>query len=161
MTHYHPAGSLPATIHWANRQLSPDDLERVGITRDRLYRAANPEKSARLTFDEAAKLDAALARRGLPQVFLDLYTQTVEAWLGNRPGSSEGRCIWRDLTACTTALGTLAERINEAMADGRLDLHEQREITKAAQEIIDRALPIRDRFGSPHDPLRVVESDSA
>jgi hypothetical protein len=143
----------------AVRRLSDAEVEAAtGRTVSWFRKCSDPNHPSRLSFDDAAKLDAALLRRGLRAEFSPLLAVFIErtlAQLGGMPaatGEEPHACLLRIMTS----LGETAKTLETAMEDGVLDRHERREIARLCDLIADHAHALKQSVEPPAEvtPIR-------
>ncbi|AUN31975.1 phage regulatory CII family protein [Niveispirillum cyanobacteriorum] len=142
-------GSIEDHLDKALHVLSDADLESVGMLRNTLAKQSNPNQAARLTLEDAAKLDALLSARGYPAVFVSHAKAQVEAILSGLRRETAPIPLDRRMLHLCAEVGDLTGAVTRAMEDGRLELHERRNIAREAQEVIDRAVALRDAVEPP------------
>lgn len=149
MAVHRKAGSIEDHLDKALHVLSDADLESVGLLRNTLAKQSNPNQPARLTLEDAAKLDARLLARGYPAVFVPQAQAQVEAILTGLRRVDAAVPLDRRLLHLFQEMGDLTDAVTRAMEDGQLDIDERRIITREAQQVIDLAVALRDAVEPP------------
>ncbi len=142
-------GSIEDHLDKALHVLSDADLEAAGLLRNTLAKQSNPNQPARLTLEDAAKLDALLSARGYPAVFVPHAQAQVDAILSGLRRADISIPLDRRLLRLFQEMGELTNAVTHAMEDGRLDMEERRTITREAQQVIDLAVALRDAVEPP------------
>lgn len=147
MTLHRTPGSVEAVLLQAIDIFTDADIRLLCKSRGHLYRLANPANKTRLSFEDAARIDAILTLKGQPAKFLSLFSDLI-AVFGSAPLE-----LQTDITVSLRKLaieaGELNKAVDDGMADGNLDLNERRVIAKEAQDVIDKATEIRDAAEPP------------
>lgn len=161
MTVARMAGSVEATLLDVLHNLSDADLLAfTGKRRSLFEKCSHPGHPTSLSLQDAAALDAALLSKNLPARFREIFDQMTQARLG---GATPRQPV--DLAAKLRHLaieeGELNAAVDQAMADGRLSTNERRQIARAAQDVADVAVVIRDAVEPPFEPENIVQFGAA
>lgn len=154
MTVHRAPGTVEATLAEAIHHLPAAAVEKfTGKSPSHFYKVSNPGSRWELHLKDAAKLDAALITKDMAPRFLPLLEAlTYEAVNGKANGS----CLYQMLHSGMVILGDLTRLIEEAHADGRIDLHESRDIAALFQSLMELGQQGRDEMKSLHDGPRVA-----
>lgn len=155
------AGSVHAVLADVLYNLTDAELQAwTGKTRNHFAKVSNPANRFGLHLEDAAALDAALLSKNLPARFREIFDQMTQARLG---GATPRQPV--DLAAKLRHLaieeGELNAAVDQAMADGRLSTNERRQIARAAQDVADVAVVIRDAVEPPFEPENIVQFGAA
>lgn len=145
----HP-GSTEAALLTALGKLSVMAIEEAtGKSQSYLYKCANTDAPQRLALADAIAIDQALVFQGDAPLILPRAT----ALCGLEPATPNAN-LDASLRRAMQGVGDLAGTVDDALADGELDINECRDIAKRAQEPIDALTRIRDHV-SPAGPRGV------
>jgi hypothetical protein len=128
----------PASIeHAILKSLSVLGSEAAGIagkSEQYLRMCSDPDDERQISVKVALKLDIATRLRGEGAPIAEAYGALLE----QVPSGRAGKCPQLAFMQIAAELGPLAGSITDALADGLIDLSEEREILALGHEVMDR-----------------------
>lgn len=144
---------IKAAVNHCRRTLGTRAEELTGKTESYLYKCSHPDEEGRnLSVKDAVALDVGMRAAGHGNPIFDAYA----ALLAAMPSARAGGCAMRAFLDIAERIGPLAATITNGMSDGKLDLHERREISEAAQDLIDQVRHLLDTIEVPRATASAV-----
>ena len=142
MTIARDPGTLEAVVMETIQNCTPNCIRKyTGQAPETFYKKANPGDPRKLTAEDCIGLDAARVVSGLPRRFVPLMAELTDVKLNGHVAPAQ--CIKTMMLELEILEGDLAKAVLNAMADGRIDTDEGREIDALAQAKIDKLQAIQ------------------